>query len=161
MAFVLIILGVIFATVISQQSLTVTTGTAVTDEPLSIASARLAANNVNSSITFTLANAGLADAGGWVSNSVFITNASGTSLAGNFTVNYISDTITFSNNTFMVTGGGAGNNTLVDYQYYPANYINSSFGRDALNMLGGFIALALIGVGIWLFYSIAKDYKIV
>ncbi len=87
----------------------------VTNETLNISLARLNSNNnINTTKTFTLLNR----AGGWVINSISIINSSGTSLAGNFTVNYSAQTITFSNNSFMVSGGGAGNFTNVTYQYY-------------------------------------------
>ena len=86
----------------------------VTNEILNITTARLEENNINTTKTFTLLNLGA----GWVDLSVSITNNSGTSLSGNYTVNYTSYTITFANNTFMVSEGGDGNITNVSYRYY-------------------------------------------
>ncbi len=86
----------------------------VINESLNITGARLTANNINTTKTFTLSNLG----GGWIEGSVVIRNSSGTSLAGNYTINYATQTITFSNNTFMVSEGGSGNITNVTYQYY-------------------------------------------
>lgn len=160
-AFILIIVGVIFINIIAAETNGSTEPTYVTGEALSIASARLVGNQINQSVTFTLTNAGLVDAGGWVTDSVVITNATGQTLVGNYTVNYVTDRITFANNTYMVSGGGLNNNTLVAYQYYSGDYINSDFGRSILDLVAGFLAIALLGVGIALFYGIAKENKIV
>lgn len=89
-------------------------GAITANEALNITPARLPNNYVNESITFRLTNLGT----GWVVGSVNMTNASGTSLATNFTVNYASQTINFSNSTFMISGGGFGNITNVTYQYF-------------------------------------------
>lgn len=159
-AFVLVIVGSILITVIATQTNTITTPTTVDNEVLSIASARTAGNNINTATTFTLANQGNADAGGWVDNSVAITNSTGTAMTGNFTVNYATQTITFSNNTFMVSGGGYNNGTLVDYQYYSNNYLQG-FGNTVLSLISGFFAIAVMLVGLGLFYSVAKDSGIV
>lgn len=155
-AFVMIIVGVILVGVTATETVKVTTPIAVVQESLSLSPARLAGNNINTTYQFTLANAGLAEAGGWVTNSISITNASGTSLAGNFTVNYDTDRITFSNNTFMVTGGGAGNATLVGYSYYPAAYL-TGFGRPIMNIVPGLFGLVILLIGVGLFYSVYKD----
>ncbi|MBS3077378.1 hypothetical protein J4233_03835 [Candidatus Pacearchaeota archaeon] len=81
---------------------------------LNISLARLAGNQINTSKTFTLSNLGT----GWINGSIFIYNASGTNINGNYSVNLNAQTITFANNTFMVSEGGAGNLTNVTYQYY-------------------------------------------
>lgn len=155
-AFVMIIVGVILVGVTATETVKVTAPTAVSQESLSIAPARLAGNNINNTYQFTLANAGLAEAGGWVTDSITITNASGTSLAGNFTVNYNTDVITFSNNTFMVSGGGAGNATLASYAYYPSGYL-TGFGRPVMNIVPGLFGLVILLIGVGLFYSVYKD----
>ncbi|HLC77491.1 MAG TPA: hypothetical protein VJH92_00005, partial [Candidatus Nanoarchaeia archaeon] len=100
-------------------------GATSVNETLNITSSRLAGNEVNISKTFTLSNKGT----GWVLNSVVITNTSGTSLAGNFTVNYTAQTIDFSNNTFMISGGGSGNITNVSYQYYANRSANCDWSN--------------------------------
>ncbi len=91
-------------------------GIAIVNELLNISTARLAGNNINESKTFPLT-------GGveLVVGSVIVRNQSGTSLAGNFSINYNSRTINFTNNTFMVSAGGAGNLTNITYQYYSNN----------------------------------------
>ncbi|MBI4010423.1 MAG: hypothetical protein HY361_04540 [Candidatus Aenigmarchaeota archaeon] len=102
--------------------------TQVANETLNITSARLTANNINESKTFRLANLGV----GWVVNSVTITNSSGAVIrAGNYTVDYTRQTINFTNNTFMVTGGGFGNMTNVSYQFYANRSANCQWNNGS------------------------------
>ncbi|MBI2452194.1 hypothetical protein HYV50_03910 [Candidatus Pacearchaeota archaeon] len=108
-------------------------GATSVNETLNISVARLAGNNINESYTFGLANL----EGGWVVGSVVIKNTSGTSLAGNFSVNYNSQTINFTNNTFMVSGGGAGNLTNVTYQYYKTTNQNCEWQNGTFSSGGG------------------------
>lgn len=158
-AFMLVILGASLITIIANNTNAVTNPTTVTNESLSIASLRIAGNNINQSLNVTLTNAGLRDAGGWVDNSVSIKNASGFTIGtNNYTVDYTNDRISFLNTTYMVSGGGIGNNTLASYQYYANDYVNQSWQRSVLNLISGFFALALIGAGLWLFYSTMKEY---
>lgn len=158
-AFMLVILGAALIGVIADNTNEVTQPTLVIDESLSISSLRIAGNNINISNNVTLANAGLRDAGGWVDSSVILKNASGTTIGtNNYTVDYNADKISFLNTTFMVSGGGLGNTTLATYKYYAADYVNQSWQRTILNLISGFFALALLGIGIWLLYSTAKDW---
>lgn len=143
-AFIIGILGVVTIGALAGQILIATNPETVVDESLSISSARLTDNEINETYTFTLSNLGLVDAGGWVTDSVAITNSSGTTLAGNYTVDYDAQTITFKNNTYMVSEGGAGNDTLVNYQYYPSSYLNQGFARTTFQMVPGFYALMIL-----------------
>lgn len=161
----MIILGVVFINVIAAQGLTNTTPVQVVGESLSIASLRPQGGfGVNGTGNVTLANLGLKDAGGWVTGSVNISNATGVAkwLNANYTVDYVNQRISFVNSTYYSLGGGSVNNlTTVDYQYYPNSYITMQFGRDSVNMIGGFFALSLVALGVGLFLSIAKDNGIV
>jgi len=49
------------------------------------------------------------------------------------------------------------NNTYITYEYCGDDYINQAWGRSLLNMVAGFFALAVLGVGLALFYSVYKD----
>ena len=90
--------------------------TQVSNATLNITAARLAENNINKSVTFSLSPIGT----GIVSGSVVITNVSGTVIdAGNYSIiSLTAGTINFTNTTFMVSEGGAGNITNISYQYY-------------------------------------------
>jgi hypothetical protein len=64
-------------------------------------------------------------------------------------------------NTTKVNSTGTGNTANVSYNYCGPNYINNSFGQTTLNLVPGFFALALLGVGLWLFYGVAREMNIV
>jgi len=160
--FIIAILGIVAVTVIAGQISTTVSTTAVTNESLSIAGARIAANNINPGINFTFANSGLADAGGIVSGSVVVRNASGFLIGStNYSVNQAvyPVRISFLNTTFMVTGGGANNGTLVDYNYYPAGYLQQSFARNTLNLTPGLYGLLILIGTIALLYIFVKEVK--
>ena len=155
--FIIVVFGAITATIIAQQTSLNTEPTYVANEALSIATLRQAGNNINASNNVTLANLGLKDEGGWVLNSVSITNNSGTSLSGNFTVDYTNQKISFINNTFMISGGGARNDTLASYKYYQSNYMRQSFGRNVLgNILNGLYALFILVIIVGIIYVFLK-----
>ena len=59
------------------------------------------------------------------------------------------------------TRRGDFNDTYISYAYCGDNYLNSAWGRTVLNLVAGFFALALLGIGIGTFYSIAKDANII
>ena len=160
-AFLIVIVGISLLGAIVTSTNLITDPTQVSAETLSILPARIygSANNINATVTFTLANNGLVDTDGWVTDSISITNSSGTSLAGNFTVDYAADTIVFANTTQLLAQSD--NSTLVTYQYYPADYLNSAFGRTSLKTVLGFFALAIMLGGVALFYGIAKEEGII
>lgn len=160
--FVVGIMGVIGIGIIAGQIVTNTAQISTTDESVSIASARLAGNNINESKVFTLTNAPtgweLTDSNCQINNFV-LTNSSGTTLSGNYTLTASAGTFTVANNTYMVTGGGAGNITLADYSYCGDGYIASSFGRSGLNMVSGFFALFILVIFVGGVYWLIKQYR--
>ena len=162
LAFISIIIGVVLIGSVSTESQARTTTAGIVDESISIATARLVANNINTTKEFTITNAPT----GWKVNdcpitNFVLTNASGTTLSGNYTFTAASGKFTVANNTFMVTGGGGNNGTLADYNYCADSYMNLSWGRTVINLVPGFFALAILFVGLMLFYSVAKDYGII
>ena len=87
----------------------------ISNETLDITAARLLeGNEINESVSFGLGNLG----GGWVNGSVLITNITGGNLTMNVTIDYAAYTITFGNDSQMITGNGSANFTKVSYQYY-------------------------------------------
>jgi len=93
----------------------------VSQEVLNITTARVSYNNVNQSKSFSLVNSG----GGWVIGSINITNSSGYQIGeGNYTIDYNLMKINFTNTTYMVSQGGAGNYTNVSYRYYASTNSN-------------------------------------
>ena len=59
------------------------------------------------------------------------------------------------NNTDNVNGS-VSNTTLATYQYCNSNYLTQGWTRTILNLVPGFFALALLGIGIGLFYAVGK-----
>ena len=53
------------------------------------------------------------------------------------------------------------NTTYVGYTYCADDYLNSTWGRSVLNTTVGFFALALLGVALWLFYSVFRNLGII
>src|SRR3990167_10017710 len=96
-AFLLIILGSSLITIISGNTNEVTSPTQIVDESLSISTLRYGAKGqINNSNNVTLTNQGLADAGGWVDDSIIIALSNGTLLgSNNYTVDYTAQKITF------------------------------------------------------------------
>jgi len=57
--------------------------------------------------------------------------------------------------------GGTFNTTYVNYIHCEDDYLNSSWGRSILGTVPGFFALALLGVSLWLFYTVFKQVGII
>ena len=48
------------------------------------------------------------------------------------------------------------NLTTATYQYCESDYLTQGWNRTILNLVPGFFALALLGIGIGLFYAVGK-----
>ena len=160
-AFVTLIIGVVLVGVIAGQTNTNTSKTGVSSELINIASSRTAVSGINQSLAnFTVTNYPTT----WKITDcpIVVSNFS------NGTTQYTEDTdyivydssgiINVLNTTITVDGG---NSTYIDYTYCGDSYLNSSFGRTSVNLIGGFFALALMLISVGLFYSVAKDMEIV
>jgi hypothetical protein len=90
-----------------------------------------------------------------------IKNSSGNALT--LTTDY---TVTLTAGTYLLKNTTAtkgllnapGNNSYVGYSYCGDSYMNSEWGRGVLTLVPGFFAIALMLVGVALFYSVYKDY---
>ena len=167
-AFIAIIVGLMLLGTVASSTYNVTgRGTAIVDERLNLSSSYNSNSGfMNATITRTLAQNGVQCSSGdgkWVNGQFVITNSSGTVLtSGNYTVDYSGQTVAFKNTstTDPVSYGSSffgGNITLIDYQYYPGDYICSGWQRTVLNMTPGFFGLAIFAVGLGLFYLVAKQ----
>ncbi len=58
-------------------------------------------------------------------------------------------------------GVGASNDSTLFYEYCGDDYMNIAWGRTLLDLISGFFALALLGVGVGIFYSVARDTGII
>ncbi len=56
---------------------------------------------------------------------------------------------------------GASNDSTLFYEYCGDDYVNIAWGRTILDLIAGFFALALLGVSVGIFYSVARDTGII
>lgn len=163
LGFFTLILGVSLIVPMTSNSNIVTTKLTVANE--ANAFTPVSVNEINETEVHTMTN----NPTSWKVNdcpltSVSIKNASG-GTALTETTDYVLDastgTFTLVNNTNTVAMIGADNNTYVDYSYCGDDYLNLSWGRSMLNLIGGFFALAILGVSLRLFYSVGKETGII
>jgi len=164
--FVSLIIGIVLITSIATGTIAVTEKSIVYDEAFDLVtlgcSNESAFNNTNALCNLTVAHAPVA--GTWQKtdcpiSSVVITNTSaGTYAAWTSGTDYIlfdsSGLIQMVNTTATSIYA---NDTYVTYDYCGNTYLNQSWARTILNMVAGFFALAVMGIGIGLFYSVYKD----
>ena len=170
LGFLVLIVGLSLIGTVAQQSNSAIDKLGIANETFDIAAARLAdgcgAGSINATYPFTIANYPT----GWKIadcpiESVVIKNQTLN------TATVTTDYLFFSNNgtfyllnTTTFTGtdcASSGNITTADYLYCPDTYINVAWGRSVLTLVSGFFALALLGVAVGLFYSVAKDFGII
>ena len=76
-------------------------------------------------------------------------------LTTDYTVDAATGNVTIVNSTS--TQIGYSNTTYVDYTYCGADYVNSSFGRTALDITIGLFAIALLLGAVGMFYAVMKQ----
>jgi hypothetical protein len=88
---------------------------------------------------------------------VVVTNNSGTALTldTDYSV-YVSTGVIQMFNTTDTEVTVNAEEMLIDYTYCGDEYLTSEFGRSTSNLIPGFFALALLGISLLLFYSVAK-----
>ena len=159
LAFITLIVGLVFISQISILGNSATSKTSVADESHTIVKN---VTDINTTYVYTINNPPT----GWKTTdcpitSVTLSNSSGTAFT--ITTDYIFNA---ANGTFLLKNSSAvlltaDNLTYVDYIYCTDDYLNLSWGRTFINLIPGFFALALLLVSIGLFWSVAKDYGIV
>jgi len=168
-AFIMLILGIVFASQAATIGQEVTTKTTIEDEAISLTTARTTdgLGDINVSVTFTIVED---PTNTWKSADCPITNV----IYGNSSKDFIVTTdYTFDGATGVLTlvnstnvRGPAGavtgsNDTLISYDYCGDDYINLTWGRTGINLVPGFFAIALLLISVGLFYSIAKENGII
>lgn len=168
LAFVTLILGAVLIGTIATNSLDVTAKTNIDDETHDLTSCVAS----HSSQGWVI-NESDADCNVTVTNyptswkvqdcpltSVVVKNGTKTPLTvdTDYVVFDSSGVVKLKNTT--ATRNLTGNDTFLYYTYCGDDYLNSGFGRSTLNMVAGFFAIALLGVSLLLFYSLAKEYDV-
>ena len=170
LGFLVLIVGTVLIGSIAVGTEGVTAKLGVGSETLDIASARLGTGNcpmsMDPTVALTIVNAPTS----WKSEDCPITDfvmLNQTDVAALVTTDYVffdnNGTLYLKNTTRFVGDDCAAtsNTTTLSYIYCGDDYINSAWGRSVLDLVSGFFAIALLGVGIGIFYSIAKDNGII
>ena len=158
--FFMIIVGLALIVSVANSSAAVTLKTNIVNEAVDITTARLSTGCINESTVFTVTNY----PSGWKVNDCPLTSFvyGNSSTDYTLTTDYIptlsAGTFTLVNTSTVVDGTNA---TLVDYTYCQDGYMNLAWGRSILNLVAGFFALAILGLGLGMFYSVAKDAGII
>lgn len=159
MGAILFLLGAILIGIVASEQYKQTSLANVNNELVDIAFAKSVANRVNG--TFTLANV-YTGADGWkteYSDCNFDVDRYGNaSTAFTVTTDYTftsAGVMTILNTT--ATLGSTTNSTYVNYNYCPDDYMAQGWGRSVLSMLGGLLALMLLGSAVGIFYEVYKE----
>jgi len=158
-AFVALIIGISLLGVIATSGNALTNTVNISGENISYESARnLTADGKGEIIpgsTFYVANVpttwrvtGCPIAG------LILHNGSVTWTAVDYTFNASTGGIVF-NNSDNVNDTGY-NTTTATYQYCEEDYLTEGWNRSIINLVPGFFAIALMGIGIGLFYAVGK-----
>jgi len=156
--FVALIIGISLIGVVAEEGNEITNTITITDETVDFTTAVLAVGEINTTKEFTIANA----PDGWRITECPITsfvlgNASEDyTLLADYAFTASTGVITFNNSANINASVLTTNETLVDYAYCDKEYLTQGWNRTIINLVPGFFALALMGVGIGLFYGVMR-----
>jgi hypothetical protein len=163
MAFLTLIVGVVLLGTIAGSTASVSQLQVISNETQAIGAA-ISGGITNTSYRFTVTNAPT----GWKVDDCPLTDiaiVNGTNAALTRDTHY---TFYPTNGTWYLKGAGtneskfwANNNSYVTYSYCGDDYLNLSWGRSMLSVAVGLFAIALLGVSVALFFSVAKDAEII
>ena len=168
MGFVALIIGIVLIGTIATSTGAVTDKTIVYDEAFDLlvlgCANETGFNDTNALCNLTVANAPTANT--WkaddcpIASVVVSNNTAGTHVftAGTDYILYATAGIIDMENTTSTWNWT--NDTYITYNYCGDDYLNSSWSRSIMNLIAGFFALAVMGVGIGLFYSVYKEANI-
>lgn len=155
-AFLALIVGISLVGVVATQGNEVTETITISGETIDYTSA-IYNGTVNITDEFTIANV----PDGWRITGCPITsfdlyNDSGSLvLTTDYTFTASTGVITFENTNNI--NGNATNATTATYVYCDSEYLTQGWNRTIIKLVPGFFALALMGVGIGLFYGVMKN----
>jgi hypothetical protein len=157
--FVAILLGSILVSQAAAIGNKVTSLTIVDPETVATATAKLAGNNVNASVKYTLANAPT----GWKLNeaqcNIVVTKVTNGTTTFTPTTDYAYTSAGVINlvNSTAVVGSLGTNSTYVTYSYCGDDYVTSSFGRTGIQTSFGLFGIAILLAGVGMFFGLAKN----
>lgn len=161
-AFAAVIIGIGLLTTVSSEILTKTDKDVSKNEVINIATARMTANDINDTTSnFSVTNAPTS----WKQQDCPLTGISLRNASTLFTedTDYVvyeaTGVVRIVNTTATKTS--LPNLTYINYTYCPDDYMSQGWGRTALTTVPGLFAIALLLIGVGLFYSVAKEYGII
>ena len=166
-AFLLLLIGISLLVVTATQTnekVTLLRGTQVIDTTLG----RYGDGNlINESYVYTVTTVGDTSVDCPFTDFV-LTNVTGQErVAGNYTFINGGRYLTYVNGTAMINltdaAGASGtleNTTYINYTYCPAGYMQQGWGRSTIKIVPGFFALALMAIGIGLFWDIYRKWDL-
>ena len=173
LAFFMILIGVIAVGVIATESQDATSFTRANDEILTFTPLNHSTSQGNETLILTNVPTGWMefDSG----NDCWISSFRLKNQTGNGGVNLSSTTdytLNANNGTLLLLNSSTGalydiinvsgqNVTYADYSYCATDYLNSGWARTVLRLVAGFFALGVLGSGLWIFYSVAKETNII
>ncbi len=162
--FFMVIVGLSLIGAIANNSDAVTSLTNIINETIDISDARNDSGgnvSLNYSVDITIASANIPT--DWkVSecpiSSFSMVNQSGIAMTSTTDYDFTASTGTLNfYNTLIANMSGDSNTTYASYTFCPDDYITIAWGRSVLHLVAGFFALAILGIGLGLMYSVFKD----
>lgn len=164
LAFVALLVGVILIGSLATEATDKTEKTILEGETLSTVGSCADDTGLNPGVNLTITNY----PSSWKSTDCpiedfSITNSSGDALTETTDYTFTASTgvVNLENTSTTVDICSFDNVSLVNYTYCGDNYMNLSWGRSVINNVAGFFAIALLLTSVGLFYSVAKDLKII
>lgn len=162
--FLMVIVGVSLIGTVANNSALVTDKAIIVNETVDISSARISGTqsiNITAS-NFTITNAPT----GWKTTDCPITSVTYGNATAQFTSAtdynlYTTSGILQVLNTSTTGEDSITNTTYVSYTYCRDDYLNIAWGRSIIGLVTGFFALAILGIGIALLYSVFRESGIV
>ena len=157
-AFVALMIGVSLVGVVATQGNEITNTITISGEEIDYTSAVQDNGTINSSVEFSINSDNIPD--GWrinecpISSFDLYNSSSSLTLTTDYTFDTVTGVITFENSGNV--NGTATNVTTATYVYCGKEYLTQGWNRTIINLVPGFFALALMGVGVGLFYSVMK-----
>lgn len=156
-AFLAIIVGISLVGVVATTGNRITSTINISAENISYASAREASTGAVDTTAFSIANSPTTwrITGCPITGLILHNSSSSLTNIVDYTFTASTGAIVF-NNTANVNGS-ASNTTTATYQYCDDEYLTQGWNRTIINLVPGFFALALMAVGVGLFYGVMRN----
>ena len=154
-AFVALIIGISLIGIIASTGNNITNTINISGETVDYTSAVQVNGTINSSVEFTIANVPTTwRITGCPIVGITLYNSTSSLTVVDYTFTASTGIITFNNSANV--NGSASNTTSATYQYCDNEYLTQGWNRTIINLVPGFFAIALMGIGIGLFFAIGR-----